>query len=53
MAPARTWSALALGDEEATATCRARRWALLLMAGSTVAAIVLLAGVWLLVRHLS
>lgn len=51
MAPARTRSALAFDEKEAAATRRARRWAPVLMAGSTVAAIALLAGVWLLVRH--
>jgi len=42
---------LGLDDNEAAATRRARRWALVLMAGSSVAAIALLAFAWLLVRH--
>jgi hypothetical protein len=52
MSPTRTWSALALDDKEAAAR-RARRWALVLMAGSSVSVIALLAFAWLLVRHFS
>jgi hypothetical protein len=51
MTPARAWSALALDNRDAAATRRARRWALVMMAGSSVASIALLAFVWLLVRH--
>jgi hypothetical protein len=42
----------ALDAGEAAPTRRARRWALVLMAGSAVATIALFAGAWLLVRHL-
>lgn len=42
----------ALDAGEAAATRRARRWALVLMAGSAIATIALFAGAWLLVRHL-
>jgi hypothetical protein len=49
--PARTWSALGLDDKEAGANRRARLWALVLMAGSSVAATALFAFAWLLVQH--
>jgi hypothetical protein len=51
IAPTRAWRGRALDDKEAAATRRARRWALVLMTGSSVAAIALLASALLLLRH--
>ena len=51
-APARPRRAGSADPEEAAATWRARRWALVLMAGSGAVTIVVIAGAWLLARYL-
>src|SRR5215472_10634708 len=51
-APARPRRAWPADPKEAAATRRARRWALVLMAGSCAATIVVIASVWLLARYL-
>lgn len=51
-APLRPWRAWPVDTREAAATLRARRWAVVLMAGSSVVTIAVLATAWLLLRHL-